>query len=103
MRSARRSASPPDDRRPRSHRGLAQAAAPESRVIYVDNDPIVLVHARALLVSAQEGATQYVAGDLREPEKILAAAATCTPGGPIREIPVPDGGVSAYGGVARKP
>src|SRR5215813_1264206 len=54
---------------------VAQAAAPESRVVYVDNDPIVLVHARALLVSAPEGATHYVEGDLREPGPILAAAA----------------------------
>jgi hypothetical protein len=54
---------------------VAQAAAPESRIVYVDNDPIVLVHARALLVGAPEGATQYVEGDLREPGPILAAAA----------------------------
>ena len=54
---------------------VAQATAPDSRVVYVDNDPIVLVHARALLVSAPEGATQYVQGDLREPALILAAAA----------------------------
>ena len=54
---------------------VAQAAAPDSRVVYVDNDPIVLVHARALLVSAPEGAAQYVEGDLREAGPILAAAA----------------------------
>jgi hypothetical protein len=54
---------------------VAQAAAPDSRVVYVDNDPIVLVHARALLVSAPEGATQYVEGDLRQPGPILQAAA----------------------------
>jgi SAM-dependent methyltransferase len=54
---------------------VAQEAAPEARVVYVDNDPIVLVHARALLVSAPEGATQYVEGDLRESGPILEAAA----------------------------
>jgi S-adenosyl methyltransferase len=50
---------------------VAQAIAPESRVVYVDNDPLVLVHARALLTSSEEGATAYVDADLREPEKIL--------------------------------
>ena len=54
---------------------VAQAAAPDSRVVYVDNDPIVLVHARALLVSAPEGVTQYVEGDLRHPGPVLEAAA----------------------------
>jgi SAM-dependent methyltransferase len=51
---------------------VAQAAAPESRVVYVDNDPIVLSHARALLTSAPEGRTAYIDADLRAPEKILA-------------------------------
>ncbi len=54
---------------------VAQSVAPESRVVYVDNDPIVLTHARALLTSAPEGATDYVDADLNEPEKILAASA----------------------------
>jgi hypothetical protein len=54
---------------------VAQSAAPDSRVVYVDNDPIVLVHARALLVSAPEGITQYVEGDLRQPGPVLEAAA----------------------------
>ena len=54
---------------------VAQAAAPDSRVVYVDNDPIVLAHARELLASAPEGATQYVEGDLRDPAAILEAAA----------------------------
>ena len=49
--------------------------APQSRIVYVDNDPLVLVHARALLTSTPEGACDYVAGDLREPDKILAEAA----------------------------
>ncbi|MFC6882466.1 MULTISPECIES: SAM-dependent methyltransferase [Actinomadura] len=48
----------------------AQEIAPEARIVYVDNDPIVLVHARALLTSSPEGATAYLDADLREPEKI---------------------------------
>ncbi|MEH0981531.1 SAM-dependent methyltransferase [Micromonospora sp. CPCC 205556] len=50
---------------------VAQSIAPEARVVYVDNDPIVLAHARALLTSSAEGATAYIDADLREPEKIL--------------------------------
>src|SRR4029450_5531810 len=50
---------------------VVQAVDPASRVVYVDNDPIVLVHARALLTSSPEGATAYIDADLREPEKIL--------------------------------
>ncbi|MBX6387556.1 MAG: SAM-dependent methyltransferase [Frankia sp.] len=50
---------------------IAQEVAPEARVVYVDNDPIVLAHARALLVGTPEGRTAYVHADLREPEKIL--------------------------------
>jgi hypothetical protein len=53
---------------------VAQAVAPSSRVVYVDNDPMVLVHARALLVGTPEGATDYIDADLREPELILQAA-----------------------------
>jgi O-methyltransferase involved in polyketide biosynthesis len=55
---------------------VAQRIAPESRVIYVDNDPLVLVHARALLTGAAEGATAYVDADLRDPDRILSAATT---------------------------
>ena len=51
---------------------VAQAVAPESRIVYVDNDPIVLTHARALLASVPQGRTAYVDADLREPEAILA-------------------------------
>jgi hypothetical protein len=51
---------------------IAQAAAPEARVVYVDNDPIVLTHARALLTSSPEGATAYIHADLRDPDKILS-------------------------------
>ncbi|MFY1702386.1 SAM-dependent methyltransferase [Micromonospora sp. WMMA1923] len=54
---------------------LAQRIAPESRVVYVDNDPMVLVHARALLTSSAEGATDYLDADVHRPEQILAAAA----------------------------
>ena len=50
---------------------VAQAVAPASHVVYVDNDPLVLVYARALLNSAPEGRTAYIHADLREPRKIL--------------------------------
>ncbi|MGX6607694.1 SAM-dependent methyltransferase [Micromonosporaceae bacterium Da 78-11] len=53
---------------------VAQAAAPAARVVYVDNDPLVLAHARALLTSSPEGATDYVDADLRDPDTILKAA-----------------------------
>ena len=55
-------------------RGVAQLLAPQSRVIYVDNDPIVLAHARALLTSSPEGAATYIDAVLQDPEKILAEA-----------------------------
>jgi trans-aconitate methyltransferase len=54
---------------------VAQAAAPDSRIVYVDNDPIVLTHAKALLASGPEGATQYIDGDIRDPGPILHEAA----------------------------
>jgi hypothetical protein len=54
---------------------VAQSIAPRSRVVYVDHDPIVLTHARALLTSVPEGVTDYLEADLREPGKILAEAA----------------------------
>jgi len=54
---------------------VAQRDAPQSRVVYVDNDPIVLLHARTLLASSPEGATAYIDADLRDPGKILAEAA----------------------------
>jgi hypothetical protein len=54
---------------------VAQRVAPESRIVYVDNDPLVLVHAKALLTSSPEGVTEYLDADLHEPEKILAEAA----------------------------
>jgi hypothetical protein len=54
---------------------VAQAAAPECRIVYVDNDPLVLVHARALLTSTKPGATDYVHADVRDPERVLREAA----------------------------
>ncbi|AXI81396.1 SAM-dependent methyltransferase [Peterkaempfera bronchialis] len=51
---------------------VAQAVAPESRVVYVDNDPIVLAHARALMAGGEHGRTAYIHADLCEPGKILA-------------------------------
>ena len=54
---------------------VAQSVAPESRVVYTDNDPVVLAHARALLTSSPEGATDYVDADLRDPRMILDRAA----------------------------
>lgn len=53
---------------------VAQRSAPESRVVYADNDPLVLAHARALLTSGQQGTCDCVDADLREPGKILARA-----------------------------
>jgi hypothetical protein len=52
---------------------VAQRVAPDSRIVYVDNDPLVLVHARALLTSSDEGATAYLDADLRQPEQILTS------------------------------
>jgi S-adenosyl methyltransferase len=54
---------------------VAQIVAPESRIVYVDNDPLIMAHARALLTSTPEGATDYVHADIREPGMILAEAA----------------------------
>jgi hypothetical protein len=54
---------------------VAQAIAPQSRIVYVDNDPLVLAHARALLTSMPEGDCDFVDADLRDPETILKEAA----------------------------
>ncbi|WP_409239581.1 SAM-dependent methyltransferase [Streptomyces sp. PA5.6] len=54
---------------------VAQRAAPDSRIVYVDNDPLVLAHAQALLTSTPEGETAYIDANLYEPEGILAEAA----------------------------
>ncbi|MGW2151598.1 SAM-dependent methyltransferase [Nonomuraea bangladeshensis] len=58
---------------------IAQRAVPEARVAYVDNDPIVLVHGRALLTGDPAGATEMIEADLRQPQKILSDPA-------IREV-----------------
>src|SRR6201996_8028153 len=85
---------------------IAQRAAPESRIVYVDYDPIVLTHARALLTSTPEGRTDYVQADLRDVDTILKAAAgtrdfgqpvasllfALPPGGPARRGPRLEGG-----------
>ncbi|WP_020522474.1 SAM-dependent methyltransferase [Catelliglobosispora koreensis] len=54
---------------------VAQRTRPDAKIVYVDNDPMVLVHARALLTSTPEGATAYIDADVRDPEKILQTAA----------------------------
>ncbi len=54
---------------------VAQRIAPDARIVYLDNDPMVLVHARALLTSTPEGVTQYVDADLHDPDLILRQAA----------------------------
>jgi hypothetical protein len=53
---------------------VAQRVAPESKIVYVDNDPVVLAHARALLVGTPEGVTRYLDEDLYEPQKIVLEA-----------------------------
>jgi S-adenosyl methyltransferase len=53
---------------------VAQRAAPESRIVYVDHDPVVLSHAQALLTSSPEGKTDYLRADLRDTDTILAGA-----------------------------
>jgi hypothetical protein len=54
---------------------IAQRVAPEARIVYTDNDPLVLAHARALLTSTPEGTTAYIHADLRDPGKVMAEAA----------------------------
>ncbi len=55
---------------------VAQTVASEARVVYVDNDPIVLAHAKALLAGTREGRTAYIQADLREPDRILSHPTT---------------------------
>ncbi|MEU9471129.1 SAM-dependent methyltransferase [Streptomyces avermitilis] len=63
---------------------IAQRIAPDARIVYVDNDPTVLVHARALLRSTPEGATDYIDADAHDPETIIRrAAATLDFGRPV--------------------
>jgi hypothetical protein len=54
---------------------VAQSVDPSARVVYADNDPLVLAHARALLTSSPEGRTAYIQADLRDPEAILSSSA----------------------------
>ena len=54
---------------------VAQSVAPQSRIVYVDNDPLVLSHARALLASSPEGVTAYLDADLRDTDRIIELAA----------------------------
>ncbi|NDU71460.1 SAM-dependent methyltransferase [Actinomadura sp. DSM 109109] len=54
---------------------IAQRLAPSSRIVYVDNDPLVLTHAKKLLTSTPEGTTAYIQADVRDPGAILAEAA----------------------------
>lgn len=53
---------------------IAQRVAPRSRVVYADNDPLVLSHARALLTSSPEGTTDYIDADLNEPDRLIEVA-----------------------------
>jgi len=53
---------------------VAQSVAPESQIVYVDNDPLVLTHARALLTSSPEGSTHYVDANMADPAKVLLEA-----------------------------
>jgi hypothetical protein len=52
---------------------IVQEVAPDARIVYVDNDPIVLAHSRALMHGTREGRIEYIDGDMRDPEAILAA------------------------------
>jgi hypothetical protein len=54
---------------------VAQSVAPESRIVYVDNDPLVLTHARALLTSRPEGVTSYIDVDMHDIDLVLREAA----------------------------
>jgi O-methyltransferase involved in polyketide biosynthesis len=70
---------------------IAQATAPDTRVVYVDNDPIVLAHARALLTSQDAGETAFIMADLRQPESILdhpTLTATLDLGQPVAVLAV---------------
>jgi S-adenosyl methyltransferase len=78
---------------------VAQRVAPDARVVYVDNDPIVLLHAQALLRGTPEGATGYLQADLRDPGAILQVYQWRPGPGDS----APEGAVSAHGAVARKP
>ena len=80
--------------RPNLHE-IAQSIDPAARVVYVDNDPIVLVHARALMISTEQGRSEYVSADLRDPASILGERTVAdtldltrpSPPTPVREAP----------------
>ncbi|MFI2205457.1 SAM-dependent methyltransferase [Streptomyces sp. NPDC020192] len=77
---------------------VAQGIAPETRIVYVDNDPMVLAHARALLCSSPEGATAYIDGlELIEPGVVPVTEWRPEPGSPAPQV------VAEHGGLARKP
>lgn len=91
---------------------VAQAIAPETRVAYADNDPMVIAHARALLTSTPEGACAYIHADLRDPGEGYLTGLEPLPPGPVlvsdwrRDIPGPKplpSEINFYGAVARKP
>jgi hypothetical protein len=82
---------------------VAQRVAPDARVVYVDNDSILLLHAQALLRSTPEGATAYLQADLRDPGAILDRAASLLDFSQPVAVSAPQGTVSAHGAVARKP
>ncbi|MFF3553432.1 SAM-dependent methyltransferase [Streptomyces tsukubensis] len=66
---------------------VAQGIAPDSRIVYVDNDPIVLTHARALLTSSPEGRTEYLDADAHDPRSIVGSLRpTLDPDRPIAVI-----------------
>ena len=69
------STSAPGCPRPATRTRWPRSMAPESRIVYVDNDPLVLSHARALLTSSPEGVTAYLDADLRDTDQILEQAA----------------------------
>ncbi|MBC6459097.1 SAM-dependent methyltransferase [Actinomadura sp. HBU206391] len=80
---------------------VVQDVAPASRVVYVDDGPIVLVHAQALTEGTPEGRTTFIDADMRRPEEILNAPELLD----VLDLtePVRDEDIAMYGGVARKP
>ena len=91
---------------------VAQAVAPDARVVYVDNDPLVLAHARTLLTSTPEGATRYVDADMNDAGTLLHHVAdTLDMDRPVALLVMgvlghvahlDDAKADEYGGVARK-
>src|SRR5690242_21801255 len=53
---------------------VAQSIAPETRIVYVDNDPLVLAHAATLITSSSEGTAEYLEADLNDPDRIISEA-----------------------------